>query len=130
MFPFPCFHLFVLPFTLSSYASSFRLYPSNIFSNVHVSTLGHYSHEFVSLERHLHETIKRCHTTRGHMMRFEKDLFISYAHIDNEPLIPEQLGWITQFHASLEALMSMRMRRKAGVLETIGCMGMMFSPAR
>jgi hypothetical protein len=46
------------------------------------------------------------------MMRFEKDLFISYAHIDNEPLTPEQKGWITRFHASLEALLSMRMGGK------------------
>jgi len=42
-------------------------------------------------------------------MAFEKDLFISYAHIDNKPLTPEQQGWITRFHASLEALLSMRM---------------------
>jgi hypothetical protein len=42
-------------------------------------------------------------------MPFEKDLFISYAHIDNKPLTPEQQGWITRFHASLEALLSMRM---------------------
>src|SRR6185436_1663411 len=46
-------------------------------------------------------------------MRFEKHLFISYAHIDNEPLTPEQKGWITRFHASLEALLSMRMGGKA-----------------
>ena len=46
-------------------------------------------------------------------MRFEKDLFISYAHIDNKPLTPEQQGWITRFHASLEALLSMRMGGKA-----------------
>jgi hypothetical protein len=48
-------------------------------------------------------------------MRFEKDLFISYAHIDNEPLTPEQQGWITRFHASLEALLSMRMGGKARI---------------
>lgn len=42
-------------------------------------------------------------------MSFEKHLFISYAHIDNRPLTPEQQGWITRFHASLEALLSMRM---------------------
>ncbi len=46
-------------------------------------------------------------------MRFEKHLFISYAHIDNEPLTPEQKGWITRFHSSLEALLSMRMGGKA-----------------
>jgi hypothetical protein len=48
-------------------------------------------------------------------MRFEKDLFISYAHIDNEPLTPEQQGWITRFHASLEALLSMRLGGKARI---------------
>ena len=48
-------------------------------------------------------------------MRFEKDLFISYAHIDNEPLTPEQQGWITRFHATLEALLSMRMGGKARI---------------
>ncbi len=48
-------------------------------------------------------------------MRFEKDLFISYAHIDNQPLTPEQQGWITRFHASLEALLSMRMGGNARI---------------
>lgn len=48
-------------------------------------------------------------------MRFEKDLFISYAHIDNEPLTQQQQGWITRFHASLEALLSMRMGGKARI---------------
>ncbi len=42
-------------------------------------------------------------------MSFDKHLFISYAHIDNEPVTPEQQGWITRFHASLEALLSMRL---------------------
>ena len=46
-------------------------------------------------------------------MPFEKHLFISYAHIDNQPLTSEQQGWITRFHKSLEALLSMRMGRKA-----------------
>jgi TIR domain len=48
-------------------------------------------------------------------MPFEKDLFISYAHIDNQPLTPQQQGWITRFHASLEALLSMRMGGKARI---------------
>ncbi len=48
-------------------------------------------------------------------MRFEKHLFISYAHIDNEPLTPQQQGWITRFHASLEALLSMRLGGKARI---------------
>jgi hypothetical protein len=48
-------------------------------------------------------------------MRFKQDLFISYAHIDNKPLTPQQQGWITRFHASLEALLSMRMGGKARI---------------
>jgi hypothetical protein len=37
-------------------------------------------------------------------MGFDKHLFISYAHIDNQPLTPEQQGWISRFHKSLEAM--------------------------
>jgi hypothetical protein len=48
-------------------------------------------------------------------VHFESDLFISYAHIDDQPLSPEQLGWISRFHASLEALLSMRLGRKARI---------------
>ena len=48
-------------------------------------------------------------------MPFEKHLFISYAHLDNEPLTDQQQGWITRFHASLSTLLSMRMGRKAEI---------------
>lgn len=48
-------------------------------------------------------------------MNFAKHLFISYAHIDNQPLTAEQQGWITRFHASLEAILSMRMGGKAEI---------------
>jgi hypothetical protein len=48
-------------------------------------------------------------------MRFEKHLFISYAHLDNQPLAPEQQGWITRFHASLSAMLSMRLGRQAEI---------------
>jgi hypothetical protein len=41
-------------------------------------------------------------------MQFKKDVFISYAHIDNKPLPPEQIGWISRFHDALEAFISMR----------------------
>ena len=44
-----------------------------------------------------------------------EDLFISYAHIDNQPLTPELDGWITRFHASLEPLLSMRLGRKVKI---------------
>lgn len=49
------------------------------------------------------------------MTRFAKDLFISYAHIDNLPLTPEQKGWISRFHATLEALLSMRLGQAAQI---------------
>jgi hypothetical protein len=45
-------------------------------------------------------------------MGFDKHLFISYAHLDNQPLPAEQQGWITRFHASLEAFLSMRLGGK------------------
>lgn len=48
-------------------------------------------------------------------MRFEKDLFISYAHLDNEPVPPEEQGWITRFHATLAALLNMRMGGEARI---------------
>jgi hypothetical protein len=48
-------------------------------------------------------------------MGFEKHLFISYAHLDNEPLTEQQQGWITRFHAALSTLLSMRMGRKAEI---------------
>jgi hypothetical protein len=48
-------------------------------------------------------------------MDFDKHIFISYAHIDNQPLTPEQQGWISRFHASFDALLSMRLGRKARI---------------
>jgi hypothetical protein len=51
----------------------------------------------------------------GGTAQFKTDLFISYAHIDDQPLSPEQKGWISRFHASLEALLSMRLGRKAAI---------------
>jgi len=48
-------------------------------------------------------------------MEFEKHLFISYAHLDNQPLSAEHQGWISRFHQSLEAMLSMRLGRKAQI---------------
>lgn len=42
-------------------------------------------------------------------MKFEKHAFISYAHIDNKPISDEDEGWISDFHASLESLVSMKL---------------------
>jgi hypothetical protein len=35
-------------------------------------------------------------------MGFEDDIFISYAHIDNQPLTEGQKGWISDFHRDLQ----------------------------
>jgi TIR domain len=48
-------------------------------------------------------------------MSFEQDAFISYAHIDNEPLTPGQKGWVSQFHKTLEAMLSQRLGEKARI---------------
>ena len=48
-------------------------------------------------------------------MKFDKHVFISYAHIDNQPLSPQQQGWVTRFHATLGALLSMRIGRPAQI---------------
>jgi len=48
-------------------------------------------------------------------MEFEKDIFISYAHLDNKPLPPDQIGWISRFHESLEAFVSMRLGGKVRI---------------
>lgn len=56
-------------------------------------------------------------------MSFEKQVFISYAHIDNEPLTPNQQGWISRFHASLSAMLSMRLGRKAEIWRDVKLTG-------
>src|SRR5271165_5187868 len=56
-------------------------------------------------------------------MAFDKQVFISYAHIDNEPLTANQQGWITRFHATLSAMLSMRLGRKAEIWRDIKLSG-------
>jgi hypothetical protein len=48
-------------------------------------------------------------------MEFQRQLFISYAHIDNVPLSEQQQGWITRFHNTLSAMLNMRLGRKADI---------------
>ncbi len=48
-------------------------------------------------------------------MNFDQHAFISYAHIDNEPLTPEQKGWVTQFHATLQTMLSQRLGERARI---------------
>lgn len=40
-------------------------------------------------------------------MRFDYDIFISYAHLDNQPLVQDERGWITDFHYVLERRLAM-----------------------
>jgi TIR domain len=48
-------------------------------------------------------------------MNFEQTLFISYAHIDDQPLDPGQKGWVSRFHGTLKAILSMRMGREVKI---------------
>lgn len=36
--------------------------------------------------------------------QYKQDIFISYAHIDDTPLMDGEKGWVSEFHKSLEAL--------------------------
>lgn len=48
-------------------------------------------------------------------MNFEQNLFISYAHLDDQPLTSGEKGWITRFHATLKAFLDMRLGREATI---------------
>jgi hypothetical protein len=48
-------------------------------------------------------------------MTYDKHIFISYSHLDNQPLTPEQEGWVSRFHESLQKILSMRMGRSAKI---------------
>jgi len=45
-------------------------------------------------------------------MQFDKDIFISYAHIDDESLIADKKGWIAEFHRALEIRLGQLMGTK------------------
>lgn len=45
-------------------------------------------------------------------MKFEKDIFISYAHIDDESLIEGQKGWVSEFHRALEIRLAQLLGRQ------------------
>jgi len=45
-------------------------------------------------------------------MQFEKDIFISYAHIDDESLIETQKGWVSEFHRALEIRLAQLLGRR------------------
>ncbi len=45
-------------------------------------------------------------------MQFPTDIFISYAHIDDESLIQNQKGWITEFHRALDIRLAQLLGRR------------------
>ncbi len=45
-------------------------------------------------------------------MQFPKDIFISYAHIDDESMIESQKGWITELHRALEIRLAQLLGRR------------------
>ncbi|MFK7891005.1 MAG: TIR domain-containing protein [Granulosicoccus sp.] len=49
------------------------------------------------------------------MSLYNIDLFISYAHIDNQPLVSGASGWISRFHESLDTLLSMRLGKRVRI---------------
>lgn len=49
------------------------------------------------------------------MSEYKIDLFISYAHIDNQPLSEENSGWISRFHASLDTFLSMKLGKSVRI---------------
>jgi TIR domain len=42
-------------------------------------------------------------------MKFERQVFVSYAHLDNQPLTKDQSGWVSLFHSTLQTLLSQRL---------------------
>jgi hypothetical protein len=46
---------------------------------------------------------------------FASDVFISYAHIDNQPLVPGETGWVSSFHKSFQVLLSQLLGSEARV---------------
>jgi hypothetical protein len=48
-------------------------------------------------------------------MSFERQVFISYAHLDNQPLTADQLGWVSLFHSTLQTLLSQRLGAPADI---------------
>jgi len=43
------------------------------------------------------------------MTSFTKDLFISYAHIDNQPMSADEKGWVSRFHVDIENYLAKRL---------------------
>lgn len=47
--------------------------------------------------------------------RFERDVFISYAHLDNETLTDEEKGWVSKFDTALQKRLAQLLGRKPDI---------------
>lgn len=56
-------------------------------------------------------------------MQFAKDIFISYAHIDDESLIESQRGWISEFHRALEIRLAQLLGRRPNIWRDMSLQG-------
>ena len=48
-------------------------------------------------------------------MKFDRQIFISYAHLDDQPLMADQAGWVSLFHSTLQTLLSQRLGAPADI---------------
>jgi len=48
-------------------------------------------------------------------MAYDNDIFISYAHLDNQPLIKDTEGWVSQFHRAVEIRVDQLLGKKSSV---------------
>ena len=48
-------------------------------------------------------------------MKFDNDIFISYAHLDNQPLVRDAEGWVSQFHRAVEVRVDQLLGKKSSV---------------
>lgn len=49
------------------------------------------------------------------VVQFDDDIFISYAHLDNQPLIKDAEGWVSQFHHSLSVRVGQLLGKESSV---------------
>jgi hypothetical protein len=49
------------------------------------------------------------------MTSFTQDLFISYAHIDNQAMTADEKGWVSRFHSTLERMLSVNMGKNVRI---------------
>lgn len=48
-------------------------------------------------------------------MKYDNDIFISYAHLDNQPLVRDAEGWVSQFHRAIEVRVDQLLGKKSSV---------------